>query len=175
MNRPELSEELSAAEFSRWYWLKAELVGFCRHHRLSPSGAKVELSDRIASYLVGDPVPTATPPKSRRTEMPQRIDLSSVIGPGWRLTRELRHFFEAHLGKGFHFNDALRRFIFDRAGSTFKDALEHYRRSLDAPVRPIAAQFEYNRHMRDFREANPKATRTEMIAAWWVKRALPAD
>ena len=36
--RPSLETALTGAEFSRWYWLKTELVAFARSHRLSTTG-----------------------------------------------------------------------------------------------------------------------------------------
>ena len=50
-DRPELSRTLSAEVFRQWYWLKEELVQFCRDNGLPVSGGKTELAERIASYL----------------------------------------------------------------------------------------------------------------------------
>ena len=49
--RPELNQELDAATFRKIYYLKQELVSFCREKGLPTSGSKTELTDRIAYFL----------------------------------------------------------------------------------------------------------------------------
>jgi SAP domain-containing new25 len=48
MQRPELNNALSAQEFARWYWLKEELLMFCRTAGLSAVGLKPEIANRFA-------------------------------------------------------------------------------------------------------------------------------
>ena len=49
--RPELSKDIDAATFREYYYLKEELVDFCRENGLPVSGGKVELTERIAVFL----------------------------------------------------------------------------------------------------------------------------
>ena len=49
--RPKLNKELDAITFRSFYYLKQELVGFCRENGLLTSGSKTELTDRIAYFL----------------------------------------------------------------------------------------------------------------------------
>ena len=49
--RPELNKKLDAATFRSFYYLKRELVDFCRENGLPASGSKAELTDRIAYFL----------------------------------------------------------------------------------------------------------------------------
>ena len=175
MNRPELSRSLLPIEFSRWYWLKTELAEFCRANLISAAGSKQELTRRIDSLLKGQLPPATVASKKRYGAMPKQCELSSVIGTGWRCSQELRAFFESQVGESFHFNQAVRDFISNRAGSSLEQAIEHYRKSLKEPRKPISEQFEYNRHIRDYHDSNPGASRAEAIAAWWAKRARPGD
>ena len=39
-DRPDLTPDLTAGSFAGWYWLKAELVAFCRTLGLPTTGAK---------------------------------------------------------------------------------------------------------------------------------------
>lgn len=173
MNRPKLSSSLSPIEFARWYWLKTELAEFCRANLISAAGSKQELTCRIDSLLKGQlPLATVTS-KKRYGAMPKQFELSSIIGTGWRCSQELRAFFESQVGESFHFNETVRDFISNRAGSSLEQVIEHYKKSLNEPRKPISEQFEYNRHIRDFHESNPGASRAEAIAAWWSKRAKP--
>ena len=49
--RPELNIELDTVTFRSFYYLKQELIDFCRENRLPASGSKAELTDRIAYFL----------------------------------------------------------------------------------------------------------------------------
>ena len=49
--RPELSRKLDGQTFRSYYYLKKELVDFCRENGLPISGGKIELTDRIAAFL----------------------------------------------------------------------------------------------------------------------------
>ena len=49
--RPELTIKLKRKEFLEYYYLKEELVCFCRENGLPTSGGKAELTERIAYYL----------------------------------------------------------------------------------------------------------------------------
>lgn len=49
--RPELNRELKSAEFLEYYYLKEELVEFCRENGLPTSGGKQDLTERIACFL----------------------------------------------------------------------------------------------------------------------------
>ena len=49
--RPDLSTKLDAATFRSYYYLKEELVSFCRENGLPASGGKEEITERIACYL----------------------------------------------------------------------------------------------------------------------------
>lgn len=49
--RLDLNEKLDGETFRSYYYLKKELVDFCRENNLPVSGGKVELTDRIAYFL----------------------------------------------------------------------------------------------------------------------------
>ena len=49
--RPDLNKELDGETFRSFYYLKEELVEFCRENNLPVSGGKTELTDRIACFL----------------------------------------------------------------------------------------------------------------------------
>lgn len=49
--RPELTSALAASDFRSFYWLKEELIRFCRSQGLNTQGSKQELATRIAHYL----------------------------------------------------------------------------------------------------------------------------
>ncbi len=49
--RPALDRNLDSKTFCDFYFLKEELVNFCRENGLPVSGGKIELADRIAYFL----------------------------------------------------------------------------------------------------------------------------
>lgn len=49
--RPELNKKPDAATFRSFYYLKRELIDFCKENGLPASGSKAELTDRITYFL----------------------------------------------------------------------------------------------------------------------------
>ena len=71
-DRPELTDKLSSKEFLEYYYLKEELVRFCRENGLPASGGKQDLTRRIAFFLDTGKVQetkTAVTPKKNITEI----------------------------------------------------------------------------------------------------------
>ncbi|MFK7965601.1 MAG: DUF6434 domain-containing protein [Burkholderiaceae bacterium] len=173
--RPALTTALSVQAFRRWYWLKEELVAFCRKHSLPVSGSKLEVAERVGHYLRHREVLRPQARKNRRGAMPNVFTLKTVIGEGWRCNPALGAFFREHCGRGFRFNASMRAFIHEGAGLTLAEAIVCYEASIKRPKtpRPIAPSLEYNQHTREFFKQNPGATRQQAIEAWWAKRRLP--
>jgi len=172
MSRPELTSTLSAQDFLDFYWLKKELLAFCRQQGLSTAGSKDELKKRIAHFLeTGESLkPTQEP--SKRAPMPDVFTRETVIGAGWRSSQTLRAFFEGEIGPQFHFNGVMRDFIKHGEGKTLQEAIDAWEADRRSPSKKdIDSQFEYNRHMRAYFEAHPGATRAEAVKAWQEKRS----
>ena len=49
--RPVLDKNLDSKKFRDFYYLKEELVDFCRKNGLPVSGGKLQITDRIACFL----------------------------------------------------------------------------------------------------------------------------
>lgn len=65
--RPDLNEKLDGETFRTFYYLKKELVDFCRENNLPISGGKIELIDRIACFLdTGKVLETSTKRKTTK-------------------------------------------------------------------------------------------------------------
>ena len=64
--RPELNKELDAITFRNFYYLKQELIDFCRENGQPTSGDKIELTDRIATFLDTGRRPRRKNQKERR-------------------------------------------------------------------------------------------------------------
>jgi SAP domain-containing new25/Domain of unknown function (DUF6434) len=172
LNRPALNLVISESEFLRWYWLKEELISFCRENALVISGSKPELTSRIAAHLSGAKQPDRVSVK-RNAKMPEKFTPNTVIEPGWRCGPKLGEYFRQIFGKKFRFNAAIRNYIHTQVGCTLEDAAHCYAASIapDAPKQEIIPQNQYNRHMREYYEQNPHATREQVLSAWWEKRS----
>lgn len=167
--RPALTAYLTADEFRAWYWLKSELVAFCRTEGLPTSGLKAEVRDRITAYLSGEALPEPKRRTKRAGAMPETFALDTVVGEGWRCSPKLGAFYRSVCGPGFRFNAAMRDFVHNGAGRTLADGIGVYEASKNQKG-PIAASLEYNQHMRRYFARHPNATREEAIAAWWEQR-----
>ena len=171
MSRPKLEPTLSAHDFLDYYWLKNELLIFCRKNTLATSGSKTELTKRIAHFL--DTGERLKPVKVRKaSKMPTNFHKDTVIEKGWRSSQALRAFFKKEIGSHFHFNAVMREFIKYEAGKTLGNAIKAWEENQNTPrEKDIAPQFEYNRHMRAYFGKYPQATRQEALAAWQQKRS----
>lgn len=175
MDRPELTTSITVEDFRDYYWLKAELLDFCRQQRLPTSGSKQSVTERIAHFLqTGEVLPIKSRSSSRSSQaMPETFTPENVIGSGWRCSQALRAFFEAEIGPSFHYNKVMRDFIKNEAGKTLQKAIEAWEadKQNPAPMTEIEPQFEYMRHMRAYFRENPEGTRAEALKAWHEKKS----
>lgn len=176
MKRPPLTSSLSVDDFRTHYWLKAELVDFCRRNGISGTGGKIEIAKRIEQFLQTGKVAASRASISRRpatNPMPDTLTRKSIIGPGWRCTEALREFFVREAGPQFHFNGAMREFVRQGAGKTLGEGIAIWEASRREPKgsSKIAPQFEFNRHMRAYFKANPGKSHADAVNAWKKTKA----
>ncbi|MFT3834725.1 MAG: DUF6434 domain-containing protein [Micropruina sp.] len=174
--RPELQPGLPAAEFIRWYWLKAELQQFARVLGIRAGGGKQQLTDRIEARLAGRPFaePRSSTPNAAQLSGPLTAD--TAIPAGQRCSQHLRTWFVARLGTGFRFDAPMREFFDEADGTqTLGDAVAHWHATRDQGPRDVAGQFEYNRFTRAWHAQHPDASRREVIDAWNDYRSRPID
>jgi hypothetical protein len=169
MAKTPLTTEISLEDFQRIYWLKTELLEFCRMHKLSTQGGKIELTTRIGEFLQTGKQQKPRKKSPTSAKMPAQFTRATVIGVGWRCSQALRVFFHAEIGGHFHFDQVMRDFIAQGAGQTLEEAIRVWQQPRQKTE--IAPQFEYNRHTRAFYAANPNATRQEALAAWEAHKA----
>ena len=106
--RPDLNKNLSGADFRSYYYLKEELVTFCRENGLPASGGKQELTDRIACFLdTGNVLPSSTA-KKKPTQAIGTITEDTVIESNIVCSEKHRAFFIGKIGKAFPFVSRFR-------------------------------------------------------------------
>ena len=103
--RPELNSELKASVFREYYYLKEELVSFCRINDWPTSGSKIELTNRIAHFLETGVI---VHPHRKTKKRVTIVDLSenTIIEEDFVCSEYHRGFFREKIGKSFSFNVA---------------------------------------------------------------------
>ena len=182
--RPNLNKELSSAIFRQFYWLKEELFAFCREHYLSTAGSKIELADRIAYFLDNGVAPIPAMPdaiKKGTKKIQGQLTLNELIREGYRSDEVHRAFFKSVIGDKFKFTVGFMQFCKDNIGKkTYADAvawwLDEQKRKQEADYKSeIAPQFEYNRFIHAYFEANPDGKLEEAIQLWKEVKSQPGD
>lgn len=172
--RPDLDINLDSKTFREYYYLKEELVDFCRKHNLQSTGGKLELTDRIAEFLDTGKRNTATHTK-RKSPSVGEITLDTVIESNFVCSEKHRAFYREHIGKSFSFNVLFQKWLKSNAGKTYRDSIDAYHQILEDKKRQkttIDRQFEYNTYIRDFFADNKDKTLELAIKCWKYKKSL---
>ena len=172
--RPELSRDISAEVFRNYYYLKEELVKFCRKYDLQTTGSKQELTDRIAYFLETGKKKSASS-KRIQAESIGEITENTLIEANIVCSEKHRAFFKERIGKAFSFNVAFQKWLKSNAGKTYADAIQAYYAILEEKKKSktvIDKQFEYNTYIRDFFADNNGMSLDEAIICWKYKKSL---
>lgn len=173
--RPVLNINLDGNTFRSFYYLKDELVDFCRHNNLPVTGGKLELTERIAHFLDTGKVLEASGNRTRPSEEVGLITEQTLIEPNIVCSEKHRAFFKDRIGKRFSFNVLFQKWLKNNAGMTYGDAIDAYCRILEekkTAKSTIDRQFEYNTYIRDFFEDNKGKSLEDAIACWKYKKGL---
>ena len=173
--RPGLNKELDAITFCSFYYLKQELIDFCRENGLPTSGDKTELTDRIAMFLDTGKAP-ATRKSKRKAANISLITDETEIEENIVFSEKHRAFFKEKIGKSFSFNVPFQKWLKTNAGKTYGEAVHAYHKIIEEKKRnktEIGRQFEYNTYIRDFFADNHEKSLNEAIICWKYKKSLP--
>lgn len=181
--RPKLDKHLDAETFRSFYYLKEELVDFCRMYHLPISGGKIELTDRIACFLeTGEVMPASAKRKAAaNNKAVNRMEAGELteemkIEPDFVCSEVHRAFFKDRIGKSFSFNVTFQKWLKSNTGKTYGEAIKAYNQILEDKKKSkttIDRQFEYNTYIRDFFADNNGRTLEEAIKCWKYKKSLP--
>ena len=174
MDRPELNNKLDSKTFKEYYYLKEELVDFCRKNNLQTIGGKIELTDRIAKFLdTGERITSNH--NARRTQIIDEITLDSIIEDNFVCSEKHREFYKKEIGNSFKFNVLFQKWLKNNAGKTYKESIDAYYKILEDKKNnktTIDKQFEYNTYIRDFFNDNKDKTLDDAILCWKYKKSL---
>ena len=174
-DRPVLDRNLDSKTFRDYYYLKEELVSFCRENGIPVSGGKIEITDRIAYFLDTGKILPAPAERKKATAISVIIREDTEIEANFVCSEKHRAFFREHIGSGFSFNVAFQKWLKNNTGKTYKEAIAAYYQILEDKKKgktKIDKQFEYNTYIRDFFADNKGKTLEEAIACWKYKRQL---
>lgn len=172
--RPILDKTVDADVFCDFYWLKEELIDFCRANGLPASGGKADIAERIATYLkTGDVVL----PQQKSVKKPNidSITEEMEIEPDFVCSEKHRAFFKEKIGNSFSFNVLFQKWLKANTGKTYAQAIIAYYEILAGKKKGasvIDKQFEYNTYIRMFFAENPGKSLRQAILCWNHKKSL---
>ena len=172
--RPVLDRHLDSKTFRDFYYLKEELIDFCRNNSLPTSGGKIEIANRIAYFLDTGKILSAEAAKKRAAVI-SNIYEDTKIESNFICSEKHRAFFKEHIGKSFSFNVAFQKWLKSNEGKTYKEAITAYFQIMEdrkKGVTVIDKQFEYNTYTRDFFADNKGKSLEEAIKCWKYKKQL---
>lgn len=185
MKRPKLQKISSAEEFKNWYWLKEELISYCREVGIKTTGAKFEIAERIINYLnTGETQTNQKPdkliqkPTSKFDWKNEQLTVDTVITDNYKNNSNVRKFFLQQVGGKFSFSIDLMQWMKDNIGKTLGDAVVEWHRLQELKKNPnyqsvIPAHNQYNQYTRDFLTDNPDKSIEDARKYWKLKRSKP--
>lgn len=172
--RPNLDIKLDSKTFKDYYYLKEELIDFCRKNNLQTTGGKLELTERIANFLdTGER--TYKSHTSRKTTIINEITLDTIIEENFVCSEKHRAFYKEQIGNNFSFNVAFQKWLKTNSGKTYRDSIVAYYQILEDKKKnktTIDKQFEYNTYIRDFFNDNKDKSLEQAIKCWKYKKSL---
>ncbi|MBQ2937364.1 MAG: SAP domain-containing protein [Clostridia bacterium] len=172
--RPNLDISLDSNLFKEYYYLKEELIDFCKKYKLQTTGGKIELTERIANFLdTGER--TYRSHTIRRTASIDEITLDTIIEENFICSEKHRGFYKEQIGNNFSFNVLFQKWLKSNSGKTYQDSITAYYQILEDKKKnktTIDKQFEYNTYIRDFFNDNKNKSLEQAIKCWKYKKSL---
>lgn len=172
--RPNLDENIDTKTFKEYYYLKEELIDFCRKNNLQTTGGKVELTERIINFLETGKK-TSKHHTRKRSIIPSVITLDTIIEENFICSEKHRAFYKEKIGNSFSFNVLFQNWLKSNAGKTYQDSITAYYQILEDKKKnktTISKQFEYNTYIRDFFNDNKDKNLDQAIKCWKYKKSL---
>lgn len=172
-DRPYLDKQLDGETFRSFYYLKEELIDFCRRHGLPTSGGKLDITQRIAHFLDTGEVLLVSH-KSKAVKQSGIITEDTEIESDFVCSEKHRAYFKQKIGNRFSFNVAFQKWLKCNTGKTYGEAIQAYHQILADKKKEkstIDQQFEYNTYIRDFFADNEAKTLEQAIKCWNYKKS----
>lgn len=171
-DRPTLDSNLDSKTFKEYYYLKKELVDFCKKYNLQTTGGELDLTERIIEFLdSGKRIYKANSSKSNKVI--NKITLNTQIEKNFVCSERHRVFYTEQIGKKFSFNVVFQKWLKNNSGKTYQDSIEAYYQISEDKKKSkttIDRQFEYNTYIRDFFIENKDKNLEQAIKCWKFKK-----
>lgn len=180
MKRPNLDRNISLKDFNDFYWLKQELIAYCRTIGISTMGGKIEIADRIRYYLSTGEVIKHKIRKIKTTSKfnwdKEALTRETIITDNYKNGKNVRSFFVREIGSHFAFNVIFMQWMRENVGKNLGDAITAWNSIYEMKkdknfVSEIDPQFEYNSYIRAFLKNNPELSVKDAMKYWKLKRA----
>jgi hypothetical protein len=177
MIKPKLNKAISVYDFQNFYWLKAELVSFCRANGINASGSKSEIAGKIEQYLATGKISSSSVKPVITSNFDWKnaeLNLNTKLTDNYKNTENVRAFMLLHIGMHFKFNTEFMSWTKANVGKTLMEAVTEWKRIFKNKKEKktkteISPQFEYNIFIRDYFANNPKMTLKDAIISWKIK------
>lgn len=172
--RPNLNLKLDSKTFKEYYYLKEELINFCRKNDLQTTGGKLELTERIVDFL-DTGKKTYTNHSSKKAKIVNDLTIDTIIEENFVCSEKHRAFYKEQIGSSFSFNVAFQKWLKSNAGKTYQDSIDAYYQILEDKKKnktTIDKQFEYNTYIRDFFNDNKDKSLEQAIKCWKYKKSI---
>ncbi|WP_205601079.1 DUF6434 domain-containing protein [Virgibacillus sp. Bac330] len=118
--RPVLTKDLDVQAFKNYYWLKEELQSFCKQYDIGTSGSKLELTNRIETFLLTGEIkkPTRKRSGNKKAKTKDELSLDTVITENHRCSQHVRAFFKTII-PNFHFSTHIQNYFKENVGNTY--------------------------------------------------------
>lgn len=177
--RPKLNRDIDVKDFLDFYWLKSELVDFCKENILPYTGSKKDMTETIKYFLETGEVLKVKKKKESCSSSNFEISLNSKIPLNSKTDQKHRLFFKSVIGNFFKFNVTFMDWMKKNSGKTYEEAVKEWHKidkeKKQGIKRDISPQFEYNQYTRDFFNDNPNLTREDCIKCWKYKKSLAGN
>jgi Domain of unknown function (DUF6434)/SAP domain-containing new25 len=184
--RPDIFTIQTGKELKRWYWLKEELVSYCKVAKLNYEGAKFDILNRVADKLNGRSAKQATTLKNSKTIISsfnwskEPLTLETKITDSYRNGPHVRKFFVEQCGTDFHFSIPFMKWMKENVGKNLKSAVKEWNRLQVLKKNrdfksSIPSGNQYNQYIRDFFLDNPDKKLKDARLYWKMKRQLPLE
>jgi hypothetical protein len=180
--RPPITSIKTGTALKQWYWLKEELVNYCKIKGIRYTGGKFEILDRIADKLDGKKENSKKNIKAKSVFDWHAALLTpdTIITDNYKNSQNVRRFFKKHCGENFHFSIPFMAWMKANVSKKLKDAVKEWKRlhalAKDKKFKSlIPSHNQYNQYIRDFFADNPGKTMLEARHCWKLKRQLPLE
>lgn len=172
--RLNLDNGIDGKTFKEYYYLKEELIDFCRKNNLQTTGGKIELTERIAKFL-DTGKRTYKRHTTKRNLSTNKITTDTIIEENFVCSEKHRAFYKEQIGNNFSFNVVFQKWLKSNSGKTYQDSINAYYQILEDKKKNktiIDKQFEYNTYIRDFFNDNKDKNLEQAIKCWKYKKGL---